>query len=202
MKRIGMICLALILALGALGVAYAPWTDEVEITQTVQTAGFAAGIRGEAALIQEKDVATVDVDHGDRRFEKDDVEYYDSVTIVIEDAYPCLTIVEWFYFALEPGSIPAHLSLELEILSDPDNLDPFVDIPYWELWTNGTPLAEGFNLTSLVNYVEGYQIHDCEVLVLVLHKHILQEDDDGNKCPMGATAEFKMTVTATQYNWP
>ena len=37
MKKIGLICLALVLALGALGVGYAAWTDTIYIDGTVNT---------------------------------------------------------------------------------------------------------------------------------------------------------------------
>ncbi len=37
MKKIGLLCLALVLALGALGVGYAAWTDTITIQGTVNT---------------------------------------------------------------------------------------------------------------------------------------------------------------------
>jgi hypothetical protein len=37
MKKIGLLCLALVLALGALGVGYASWTDQIAIFGTVET---------------------------------------------------------------------------------------------------------------------------------------------------------------------
>lgn len=37
MRKIGLLCLALVLALGTLGVGYAAWTDSVTITGTVNT---------------------------------------------------------------------------------------------------------------------------------------------------------------------
>jgi predicted ribosomally synthesized peptide with SipW-like signal peptide len=37
MKKIGLLCLALVLALGALGVGYAAWTDQITINGTVNT---------------------------------------------------------------------------------------------------------------------------------------------------------------------
>jgi predicted ribosomally synthesized peptide with SipW-like signal peptide len=37
MKKIGLICMALVLALGALGVGYAAWTDKITIEGTVET---------------------------------------------------------------------------------------------------------------------------------------------------------------------
>ena len=37
MKKIGLLCLALVLALGTLGVGYAMWSDTITITGTVNT---------------------------------------------------------------------------------------------------------------------------------------------------------------------
>jgi len=37
MKKIGLLCLALVLALGALGVGYASWTDQITINGSVST---------------------------------------------------------------------------------------------------------------------------------------------------------------------
>ena len=44
MKKIGLICLSLILALGTLGIAYASWTDQVTIVETVSTGEVLVGI--------------------------------------------------------------------------------------------------------------------------------------------------------------
>ena len=44
MKKIVIISLALILALGGLGAAYAAWTDEVVITETVYTGDLCVGV--------------------------------------------------------------------------------------------------------------------------------------------------------------
>lgn len=43
MKKLGLICLACVMALGALGVGYAAWTDEVVITGTVGTGELKLG---------------------------------------------------------------------------------------------------------------------------------------------------------------
>ncbi len=44
MKKIGLLCLALVLALGALGISYATWSDNVTIEQTVKTGEFKVGV--------------------------------------------------------------------------------------------------------------------------------------------------------------
>jgi predicted ribosomally synthesized peptide with SipW-like signal peptide len=45
MKKIGIVSLALVLALGLGGVAYASWTDSVTITEEVNTGTFEIGVR-------------------------------------------------------------------------------------------------------------------------------------------------------------
>ena len=45
MKKLGLLCLALVLALGALGVGYAAWTDTIFISGTVNTGNLSAIFR-------------------------------------------------------------------------------------------------------------------------------------------------------------
>ena len=222
MKRIGMICLALVLALGALGVAYAPWTDEVEIIQTVQTGSLEVGIRGEAEPIQTKDVAAVDVVPGEFKFEKEGEDYYASVSIDIENAYPCLTIEETFWLAIG-GSIPVHLVVELQ--GQNKDLDPFVIIESWKVTLPDGPVIEGGPYDSFIGWGElkealaDLQLHPCEVLVVEITKKILQEIDFDDpvydlvptewawpttgvlKCPMNESTTHTLIIKAYQYNY-
>jgi hypothetical protein len=46
LKRIGLLAIALVLALGALGVAYAAWSDTITVTGTVYTGTIGFDIRG------------------------------------------------------------------------------------------------------------------------------------------------------------
>jgi len=45
MKKIGIICLMLVLALGAMGVGYATWSQTLTITEEVNTGTFQVGVR-------------------------------------------------------------------------------------------------------------------------------------------------------------
>ena len=102
MKKIGLICIAVVLTLGALGAAYAAWTDTVVIEQTVNTGSLEVGIFAVATKPGDaKNVTTVDVSHGAWKFDKlvDPVPgsalfnagtyaFYETATIDICNFYP------------------------------------------------------------------------------------------------------------------
>jgi hypothetical protein len=67
MKKIGLLCLALVLALGALGVGFAHWSQTITIDQTVTTGEVEVGVFGVAtdpAEVEGKDICTVTVTNG------------------------------------------------------------------------------------------------------------------------------------------
>jgi len=202
MKRIGMICLAMVLALGALGVAYAPWTDEVEITQTVQTGFLEAGIRGEADIEGDtKEIADAEVTHGDFRFQKDGENFYASVTVDITDLFPCVTVTETFWIGVPEGSIPVKLMITASsIWVDP--ADPYL-FDYLEIdWTITGTHNGGEDLEPIIGTgsdfggaLAGLQLHGCDVIELEVVKKLEQDDD-----AQGLSGGFAVTVTAIQYN--
>ena len=63
MKKIGLLCLALVLALGALGVGYASWTDTIFVTGTVNTGtvslGFSKILESEVDEFEDKEVGSI-----------------------------------------------------------------------------------------------------------------------------------------------
>lgn len=67
MRRIGLICLALVLALGTLGVGFAHWSQEIVINQEVTTGEVLVGVFGVATdpdEVEGKDICTVNVTNG------------------------------------------------------------------------------------------------------------------------------------------
>jgi hypothetical protein len=89
MKKIGLICLTVVLALGSLGVAYALWSEELVIDSTVNTGEVNMEIvditpndpPGTIDPNHDKDVGSVvaEIDPGDNQ----------RATITVTDAYPC-----------------------------------------------------------------------------------------------------------------
>lgn len=103
MKKLGIICIALVLALGSLGMGYAAWTDTLYISGTVTTGSVEwefDGIptQGDAGLDpncffdldggtweqMDKDVASTTVGYSDT--DGDDVD--DTLTVTLDNAYP------------------------------------------------------------------------------------------------------------------
>lgn len=97
MKKIGLLSLALVLALGSLGIGYAAWTDTLTITGTVATGDLDwefAGAPGQSDagvdqnvfftleswnwVLMDKDVASTSVEFTDNH----------TLTVTIDNAYP------------------------------------------------------------------------------------------------------------------
>ena len=108
MKKIGLICLALVLALGALGVGAALWMGVLGIHGEVATGSVDAiwSIDGVYKDGDVKDVSTLDVTMLDPWF----------MQIIIGNAYPSVTYtVEWNIMCT--GTVPIHF-LPPDILND------------------------------------------------------------------------------------
>ena len=214
MKRIGLLCLALVLALGALGVGYAAWTDTVVIEQTVQTGNLQVGIF--AVALKEgdaKNVTTVDVSHGAWKFDKEvtpvpasalfnagSYAFYESATIAIGNFYPSFTILEDYVIGVG-GTVPVKLHVTKTVV-DPDGVYDNMTIG-WSIYkiSGGVSalLVSGSGVASvqfdvIVGRLEGLQLHGCDVLIIYLDKYLLQ------MAPQGTDASLTLSVDAIQYN--
>lgn len=117
MKRIGLLCLALVLALGTLGVGYAMWWDEVTIEGTVDTGTVRIGIPRAYVqqIVQDKDVATVELGWEGPILEKvfpgslEPEMAYEKLLVTINNAFPCLLVDIAFYVG-SVGNIPVHIT--------------------------------------------------------------------------------------------
>ena len=116
MKRIGLLCLALVLALGTLGVGYAMWSDEVTIEGTVDTGTLRLGIFHTVVerIEQDKEVATVDLSFEGPILEKEFAGFgermaYEKLKVALNNTFPCLTVDIAFYLGAV-GTIPLHIT--------------------------------------------------------------------------------------------
>jgi hypothetical protein len=108
MKKIGLLALALVLALGTLGVAYAMWWDDLTISGSISTNTVSIGFTefdctekyecpvGSGVFYngeyEGKDVATVTCGYGGGSYFTDectDLSGYKVGSVTIEDGYPC-----------------------------------------------------------------------------------------------------------------
>lgn len=213
MRKIGLLCLALVLALGALGAAYAAWTDTVVMTQTVNTGSLEVGIFAVQQHTEEKDICSVNVTHGAWKFNKlvdpvpasalfnaDTHAFYASATIAIGNFYPSFTILEDYVIGVG-GTVPVKLHVTKTVV-DPDHVYDNMTISWSiykisggvsELLTSGNGVATA-QFTAIVGFLEGLQLHGCDTIIIYLDKYLLQT------APQGADASLTLTVVGVQYN--
>jgi hypothetical protein len=160
-----------------------------------------------------KEVSDTVVTHGTWRFNKliDPVPgtalisagtypFYDSVTVTISNYYPCLHQLEDFYIG-NAGTIPVHLAVTLTV-NDPDGVYDHMDLSWVKydisdgsvvMVTSGSGKAN-VELPKIKTALEGQQLHECDVVLLYIDKHLQQE------APMGKTASFELSVEGIQWN--
>lgn len=122
MKKIGLICLAVVLVAGGLGVGYATWKDDVQIDGTVQMNDFVFGILQDSVSTSdnEEDGPFPYKEIGNCTAVLSDFEtgvHHEPVatvgkllTINVTGAYPCYK--QWINFVLKnAGTVPAHITL-------------------------------------------------------------------------------------------
>ncbi len=99
MKKIGLLCLTLVVALGTLGVGYALWWDTLYISGTVETGDI--GLEWGQGDPYDTEIAEKDVSYGECSISGD------TLTLTVYDAYPCIE----YHFPISvtgTGSVPVH----------------------------------------------------------------------------------------------
>jgi hypothetical protein len=118
MKKIGLVCLALVLAMGALGVGYAHWSQTLYINGTVETGTFIVAWSElnvyEDDEYLEKDVGSCDGSMDVWKASKVDpltgltIDGYEKVVVSVSNAYPGYFV--HIVLAVDNfGTIPAHV---------------------------------------------------------------------------------------------
>ena len=171
MKKIGLLCLALVLALGSLGVAGALWSDWLYIDGYVETGYIGAEWSLETwYVVEEKEVSFIDAYlNADRNV----------MTVNIWNAYPSATyVVKWDIH--NTGSIPIHF----------DNPSMWGDLPpdTWIMFAAYDPV-----LGDLIN-MYGYQLHPGETMYGQFTIHL---DNDAEQ---GSYYYFEFDLQYGQYN--
>ena len=210
MKKIGLLCLALVLALGTLGVGYAHWADTVYINQTVETGvvklGFAKIVTGEKPEYEGKDVGSISgnlsgeivgyVPHPIPGGEP--IPVYSEVVVLVKNAYPCYEVWDIVDVA-NVGTIPVIISKLTVSMKDVDTGEELV----WEDWVDlppGVDMGGDFKNEAgeaVLNFwainLVGDQIEPGGVNALEIHKHLKQEAKQG--------ATYKITISITGIQW-
>lgn len=213
MKKIGLISLVLVLALGSLGFAYAHWSDQLYVEGTVKGGELLVGfteasceeMHGTPPVEGEylgKDVGDCTVEYvGERTCTHTGKTGYEGVLVTITDAYPSYEVHVTFVVD-NLGTIPA--IFEGVTISDPtDRLtyDPGEECLYEDANDNGIkdadePCIINFDFVNLIEL----QLEPCHDTKAEVDLHF---DQDAEECDK---YEFRVDIDAIQYNksiyWP
>jgi hypothetical protein len=220
MKKIGLISLVLVLALGGLGVGYAHWSDQLFIETEVVSGSVTVAWVDEAPTITDNEPDGKDSAWGEMTFDEavTDAKGGCIITTVggtplgtwkriylnIYDAYPCYEIYFTNIRFANIGSIPIYI--ESVTFSDPTGELDFVwlDPPgtprggvfYRDDDASNTRAADGSEdilNVELVNFV-GQQYHRCQGEKGEIDFHLKQNADQCH------TYKFVVEVEAIQWN--
>jgi len=215
MKKIGLLSLALVLALGTLGVAYAHWTDTITIEGTVNTGSVDINVEYYSGTDIYKDlsndgIVTVywvkDADGNPvwssgtppangllvAYAKAEPGEPDDTVVITYNNTFPCETLVADFIVHYT-GSVPAM------VYADINTEDQWLE----DLWNDGhagvygarVDMEQGFEFIEPIEELP-IQMHYCDYAKVWLWLHLPQDD-----AYMNLTGSFNATITAVQWNY-
>lgn len=204
MKKIGLICLALVLALAGLGFGYAHWSDQLYVEGTVKggelMVGFTEVLVNETHVDPEpphdiiqgeylgKEVGSVTYEfEGYREGHTDPVKHgYEGVLVTISDAYPCYQVHITFVVD-NLGTIP--VIFEGVTISDPTGVLTY-DPDLAALVDDAGTEIINFTFVNLI----GMQLDYCENTKAEVDVHIKQEAEECH------TYSFMVEIEAIQYN--
>ena len=181
MKKIGILALAFVFALGALGVGYASWSKTLSVNASVETGSVNAEWYFVGCFdIEDKDVGTTTawIDGADPQI----------LHFSIDNGYPCYIgdcEVEFRY----TGTVPVHLE-SIDFEAGPELTGCTVEQSPW----TGTFTAYCDQLT--VDFVDGLgmQLHQGDRLGSSVRVHIEQDAE------MDSQYTFDIRILFVQYN--
>jgi hypothetical protein len=206
-KKLGLIALAVVMALGAMGVGYAYWFDTFKINGTVTTGSLVVGIKDlEDQTSYEMGGAVTTSDNSGAAIGQSG--YFDEITETISNAYPgYATKIRLSVKNL--GTVPVKFGgfQFSEPALDP-GYTPFnvnnIDITAWSLTVAGVPVAFGGPVPSEAVILAALGDEEAtlasgdvaELSVSLKFKEAMQNDT------MNQQAKFAVTVIAHQFNDP
>ena len=230
--KLGVIFIVAAMALAGVGAGYAAWFDTITIQGTVNTGSvgwdvteysgtwvwkvYNAGDTGngaETVVTHDRD-ETYSEDEGflvassyaeqTMTGDTDPVAVDDSVTVVFNNLFPCIDF-EADFTVHYTGSVPGKInSITFRDLW-PDTANEILIDKYTTLEvTIGKQDAAGtYHWTSLpIDQLDGYQLHYCNLIRVVMTIHLPQIDDNGEPTDylMDLTGSFGLDVEVIQWN--
>jgi len=229
MKKIGLLALALVLALGALGVGYAAWTDTVTIEGTVNTGTVDLEVEGYSGMWMWKipggtpdyylttdpeDVPSqvgnnpvpfiVAYSSAAQTIDKNKELVDDSVTVTFNNLFPLMEggrVIPWEadFECHYVGSIP------VKVMLDPITITANAGSDLSGLTTNVSgyvKLNGASSWTKVTNAeLEGTQLHNCDWVRFVVEVLVPQYAGEAeNEANMGQSGTITGQIKVIQWN--
>jgi hypothetical protein len=223
MKRIGLLTMALVLALGSLGVAYAAWTDDIAIEGSVNTGDVNLNVVDYSGTWVYKcldddsivnlhgwmtaspptcpDCANAELVAwaGAGPLLQNTGLVDDGVRVWFENIFPCQDFMVDILLHYD-GSVPAKLFADvIEVGGSPAliaNLD--VDFMAWQLpgFDPDTDMADIHDWLIPANMIDvGHQVHFCDYILVAMNVHLPQDNN-----LMNLDGTFRARIQAIQWN--
>lgn len=220
MKKIGFLALALVLALGALGVGYAMWSDTVLISGTVNTGNLILGVVdmgtddpntgsgdpqcGDGYNTENKDVAYFESINGAPI--PDCSGYYYDITETFNHVYPWYGPSVTVYVA-NCGTVPLKiLSMDVTYFSGTD-LTPWMSFT-WKIYDEYDELysSDSGNWDAFVAAIGTPQIaggSHIRIEKTICFNELVDggsQDNPADVLPQNASMSYTLTLTGAQWN--
>jgi len=224
MKKVGILALTLVLALGALGIGYARWSDTVTVTGTVNTGNVKIGIVDKGVVdpgadpqcgvgvnTEGKDVAqTVSTNIGEVKCACPAIEptqsYYASVQEDFIHVYP------WYKSGFTVwlgncGTIPVKIYdvqanyVAVTSCQNPQDLISWMAFSWTIIDEDGHTITGGpGTIYDFRAALDSLQIGPCQHIVVTLYICFMEENAAGQTLPQLACASYNISVTGAQWN--
>lgn len=221
-KAMGMF-VALMLALGMTGVAFAHWSQILYIEGTIETGELCVGLRDTGVndkgldpgfdtdlnvqVTYDKNVASITSTNVEEKCMHGDVQYYHKEVITITNAYPSYA-PGWTTEIANCGTIPVKISSF--VLKPPIGDWPkWIELLKWIKYEDGIAVENGashpipgFDMygdqcyDELIKELSLEQLDPCHTISVYIELHTTQEF-----CPMPMNAKFSFSVDITFTQW-
>ena len=211
-KKIGLLALALVLALALTGAAFAKWSDTVRMEGKIETGNVKVGIANtwvndpgtnwdplydaatKTTYWADKHVGSIESYTYDWKCTHGTEEYYQKIRTVVKNAYPGYAPAEEFTIA-NCGSIPVKVDL---LLCDGNSWGPVCDdlnivrfrVIHGATVLEATEASGGCTGAALSAAVLGVQLDHCDTMEVLVQLAVNQEAEQLSYCEWWAILGF------------
>ncbi|MEW6183952.1 MAG: hypothetical protein AB1500_12405 [Bacillota bacterium] len=224
MRKATIICLITMLALAAMGIGYAKWSDFVTATVTVNTGEVQIGIHDYWTWDDGNNdgwswLFDFDDDGRDPQYppgqnpENKNVAslvstnaepipgsgYSKSITEAITNGYPYYGPSTHFDIA-NIGTVPVKIE-DILVTDDGSNVAKYLKIGRWYITKSVSGGAkDGVGKDALFKELKYLQLHAGEPMCLEIQFYLDETDDQGNLCPQSVNGRVTYEFAASQWN--